>query len=151
MLKDEPHKSWNRVNITFPTGGWDFNLFLIRDVRHFILYSIFALWPVVVDPHLSSVTMQLKKVPPFSQYRSNKHSHTSVVMILLFCYLFWNQPYTNFIEMKLVVNDFIHTATRLICSWFGTSSAVTLLLFRISLQNCSVPPHASNILILLHQ
>jgi hypothetical protein len=50
MLKDGPYKSQNRVSVT--SHWWlRFNLFLIGDVRHFILYSMFAFWLVVVDPH----------------------------------------------------------------------------------------------------
>jgi hypothetical protein len=51
MLKEGPYKSQNRVSIIHPTGGWGFNLFLMGDVRHFIRYSMFALWLMLVDPH----------------------------------------------------------------------------------------------------
>jgi hypothetical protein len=61
MLKDGPYRSQNRVSITFPTGCWDFHLFLKGDIRHFILYSMSALW-LVVDSHFVIIDNTTQKV-----------------------------------------------------------------------------------------
>jgi hypothetical protein len=118
--------SWLRFELLFDRRNRAFPFHILSSGHRFIM----------LDPCFVSGDNGTQKGVTFLMIPAQRQLELSK-RLRLFCFreMFRNPSCTSFIDVKAILDNF---TGRLFCSWFATSSIVTLLFSRISRRICSM-------------